>query len=252
MYGPLLAVGISVGGIIGGVGSGAARPAVCQRACCGWPGAAAAPRGRVRQPQLGAVITSLPPCVPPLAGLFGDRLARVGRRGLLTAGTSVAATPLMAASFMLPDYQQSFFALLIGYALRSAGGGARSQQPAPAGDGRVCCSGRLHAGPRCCLTHAALMRPPGLPAASAGAPPPPSWCARCRRRGWAPPPALSTSASACCWGRWGPWASRRLPMRCVRVRGGPPGRGRWARPRGARPQHGAAASPSMPAPALLH
>lgn len=56
----------------------------------------------------------------PPAGLFGDRLTSKGRRAWLTAGTSVAAAPLMAASFLLPDYKQSFVALLVGYALRWA------------------------------------------------------------------------------------------------------------------------------------
>lgn len=71
VYAPLVAVGISVGGICGGIGS----------------------------------------------GLFGDRMASMGARGWLTAGTSIAAAPLMAASFLLPDYRQSFVALLVGYAL---------------------------------------------------------------------------------------------------------------------------------------
>ncbi|KAL4430918.1 hypothetical protein ABPG75_006174 [Micractinium tetrahymenae] len=71
VYAPLIAGGICMGGIVGGIGS----------------------------------------------GLFGDRLTSKGKRGWLTAGTSVAAAPLMAASFLLPDYKQSFVALLIGYAL---------------------------------------------------------------------------------------------------------------------------------------
>ena len=56
---------------------------------------------------------------------------------------------------------------------------------------------------------------PCPPAASAGAPPPPSWCARCRRRAWAPPPPLCTSASATWWAGWGPSAWRCCPARCA-------------------------------------
>jgi len=45
-------------------------------------------------------------------------MTRRGMRGWLTAGTSVAAAPLVAASFLVDDYRLSFAALLVGYALR--------------------------------------------------------------------------------------------------------------------------------------
>lgn len=61
------------------------------------------------------------PLLPPAAAVFGDRLTRRGARGWLTAGTSVAAAPLVAASFLVDDLRLSFATLLVGYALRWAG-----------------------------------------------------------------------------------------------------------------------------------
>lgn len=52
------------------------------------------------------------------AAVFGDKLTARGARGWLTAGTSVVAAPLVAASFLIPDPRQSFWVLLVGYALR--------------------------------------------------------------------------------------------------------------------------------------
>ncbi len=69
----------------------------------------------VQQPSQG-----LPP--PPFAGVFGDWLNRIGARGWLTAGSCIAAAPLIALSLLVPDYKQSFAALLVGFALRWAGG----------------------------------------------------------------------------------------------------------------------------------
>ncbi|KAL4426365.1 hypothetical protein ABPG77_004659 [Micractinium sp. CCAP 211/92] len=92
VYAPLIAGGICIGGIVGGIGS----------------------------------------------GLFGDRLTSKGKRAWLTAGTSVAAAPLMAASFLLPDYKQSFVALLVGYALSEcwrAPAAVMVREVAPAGLG---------------------------------------------------------------------------------------------------------------------
>ncbi|PSC74268.1 DNA replication complex GINS PSF1 [Micractinium conductrix] len=51
------------------------------------------------------------------AAVFGDKLTARGARGWLTAGTSVVAAPLVAASFLIPDPRQSFWVLLVGYAL---------------------------------------------------------------------------------------------------------------------------------------
>ncbi|PSC72601.1 MFS transporter [Micractinium conductrix] len=51
------------------------------------------------------------------AGVFGDWLNRIGARGLLTAGSCIAAAPLIAVSLLAPDYKQSFAALLVGFAL---------------------------------------------------------------------------------------------------------------------------------------
>ncbi|EFN58428.1 hypothetical protein CHLNCDRAFT_56847 [Chlorella variabilis] len=51
------------------------------------------------------------------AGVFGDWLNRIGARGWLTAGASVAAAPFIAVSLLVPDYKQSFAALLVGFAL---------------------------------------------------------------------------------------------------------------------------------------
>eukprot|EP00208_Stichococcus_sp_RCC1054_P001861 CAMPEP_0206137946 /NCGR_PEP_ID=MMETSP1473-20131121/2956_1 /ASSEMBLY_ACC=CAM_ASM_001109 /TAXON_ID=1461547 /ORGANISM="Stichococcus sp, Strain RCC1054" /LENGTH=682 /DNA_ID=CAMNT_0053531227 /DNA_START=245 /DNA_END=2294 /DNA_ORIENTATION=- len=50
-------------------------------------------------------------------GLAGDWLSRRGGRTWLTVGGSVAAAPVIAVSILAPDYQQSFAALLIGFAL---------------------------------------------------------------------------------------------------------------------------------------
>jgi MFS family permease len=52
------------------------------------------------------------------AGVTGDWLSRIGARGWLTAGSCVAAAPLIALSLLVPDYKQSFAALLVGFALR--------------------------------------------------------------------------------------------------------------------------------------
>ena len=57
VYGPLLAAGISVGGIIGGIGSGAAEPGWAQAACWRWPSAILV----VQQPQLAVLTPSLAP-----------------------------------------------------------------------------------------------------------------------------------------------------------------------------------------------
>lgn len=54
----------------------------------------------------------------PPAGVFGDWLSRLGARGWLTAGSCIAAAPLIALSLLAPDYKQSFAALLVGFALR--------------------------------------------------------------------------------------------------------------------------------------
>ncbi|KAL4458009.1 hypothetical protein ABPG75_012874 [Micractinium tetrahymenae] len=51
------------------------------------------------------------------AGVFGDWLNRIGARGWLTAGSCIAAAPLIAVSLLVPDYKQSFAALLVGFAL---------------------------------------------------------------------------------------------------------------------------------------
>lgn len=51
------------------------------------------------------------------SGLVGDWLSRRGGRAWLTVGGSIAAAPLIALSILAPDYQQSFAALLIGFAL---------------------------------------------------------------------------------------------------------------------------------------
>lgn len=50
--------------------------------------------------------------------MFGDWLNRIGARGWLTAGSCIAAAPLIAVSLLVPDYKQSFAALLVGFALR--------------------------------------------------------------------------------------------------------------------------------------
>lgn len=50
-------------------------------------------------------------------GLAGDWLSRKGGRAWLTTGASIAAGPILAVSMLAPDYQQSFAALLIGFAL---------------------------------------------------------------------------------------------------------------------------------------
>eukprot|EP00887_Chlorella_sp_A99_P001478 scaffold8.g1478.t1 len=54
------------------------------------------------------------------AGLFGDWLFRIGARGWITAGANIAAAPLIAASLLVPDYKESFAALLVGFALSEA------------------------------------------------------------------------------------------------------------------------------------
>ncbi|DBB07820.1 TPA: hypothetical protein ACH3X3_009229 [Trebouxia sp. C0006] len=51
------------------------------------------------------------------SGLMGDWLSRTGNRHWLTSGASMAAAPLIALSLLAPEYQQSFAALLIGFAL---------------------------------------------------------------------------------------------------------------------------------------
>lgn len=51
------------------------------------------------------------------SGLMGDWLSRTGNRHWLTAGASIAAAPMIALSLLAPEYQQSFAALLIGFAL---------------------------------------------------------------------------------------------------------------------------------------
>ncbi|KAL3139673.1 hypothetical protein ABBQ38_003987 [Trebouxia sp. C0009 RCD-2024] len=51
------------------------------------------------------------------SGLMGDWLSRTGNRHWLTSGASIAASPLIALSLLAPEYQQSFAALLIGFAL---------------------------------------------------------------------------------------------------------------------------------------
>jgi predicted MFS family arabinose efflux permease len=50
------------------------------------------------------------------AGVFGDWLNRLGMRGWLTAGSCIVAAPLIAVSLLVPDYKQSFAALLVGFA----------------------------------------------------------------------------------------------------------------------------------------
>lgn len=50
--------------------------------------------------------------------MFGDWLNRLGMRGWLTAGSCIVAAPLIAVSLLVPDYKQSFAALLVGFALR--------------------------------------------------------------------------------------------------------------------------------------
>ena len=50
-------------------------------------------------------------------GLLADRLSRSGGRYLLTAGATLAASPLLAASMLAPDYRASFAALLVGFGL---------------------------------------------------------------------------------------------------------------------------------------
>lgn len=52
--------------------------------------------------------------------MFGDWLNRLGMRGWLTAGSCIVAAPLIAVSLLVPDYKQSFAALLVGFALRCA------------------------------------------------------------------------------------------------------------------------------------
>jgi MFS family permease len=54
------------------------------------------------------------------AGIFGDWLNRIGGRGWITAGANIAAAPMIAASLLVPDYKQSFAALLVGFALSEA------------------------------------------------------------------------------------------------------------------------------------
>lgn len=51
------------------------------------------------------------------SGLVGDWLSKRGGRAWLTVGGSIAAAPLIALSILAPDYEQSFAALLIGFAL---------------------------------------------------------------------------------------------------------------------------------------
>lgn len=51
------------------------------------------------------------------SGLMGDWLSRTGNRHWLTSAASIAASPLIALSLLAPEYQQSFAALLIGFAL---------------------------------------------------------------------------------------------------------------------------------------
>lgn len=50
-------------------------------------------------------------------GLLADRLSRSGGRYLLTAGATLAASPLLAAATLAPDYRASFAALLVGFGL---------------------------------------------------------------------------------------------------------------------------------------
>jgi len=50
-------------------------------------------------------------------GLLGDRMSRAGTRKYLTAGATVAAGPVLAASFLAPSYPVSFGLLTVGLML---------------------------------------------------------------------------------------------------------------------------------------
>ena len=52
--------------------------------------------------------------------MFGDRLIRMGARGLLTGAATIMAAPVVALSLLAPDYKQSFAALLVGFGLSEA------------------------------------------------------------------------------------------------------------------------------------
>jgi len=53
-------------------------------------------------------------------GMLGDRLARVNRRAIVTAGCTCLAGPALAASLLSPSADASFAALFVGMALSEA------------------------------------------------------------------------------------------------------------------------------------
>lgn len=136
-----------------------------------------------------------PPLLPSRArpaGVFGDWLNRIGARGWLTAGSCIAAAPLIAVSLLVPDYKQSFAALLVGFALRWVPGRGLVQQLRP---GQLAHPGPgwlLHQagrqGPCCVPWFEPACRPAGLSACLCGI----KWSAR----SLLPRPALSHAASA--------------------------------------------------------